>query len=172
MKTWQSARRPGKQHEKSMHNCKEDHLETLQIRAVQELGIDVMYSNSRSQKGNWCVGHCFFSLPLSNLWNVGWKTYDEYFDELHDKLLPFRLDEIHGSQRCQIGRRGSDLRRCQPGACWELHAEKRYVIHTSMIFYIVFIYIYLNPPRVWNLGPEKPIKNRPFGAEIWHPWKV
>ncbi len=23
--------------------------------------------------------------------------------------------------------------------------------------------------RVWNLGPEKPTKNRPFGAEIWHP---
>ena len=29
--------------------------------------------------------------------------------------------------------------------------------------------IYLNPPRVWNLGPPKPTKNRPFWAEIWHP---
>lgn len=27
----------------------------------------------------------------------------------------------------------------------------------------------LNPPRVWNLSPRKPTKNRPFGTEIWHP---
>ena len=26
--------------------------------------------------------------------------------------------------------------------------------------------------RVWNLSPEKPTKNRLFGAEIWRPWRV
>ena len=28
---------------------------------------------------------------------------------------------------------------------------------------------YLNPPRVWNLGPEKLPKTDRLGAEIWHP---
>ncbi len=47
----------------------------------------------------------------------------------------------------------------------------------TKITFVCLLHMYLNPPRLWNWSPKKPLKTRPFGTELWHPnggstWRI